>query len=291
MELIHFLSTTPTALVGVVFVLGLLIGSFLNVVILRLPRMLEQDWLQQARETLGEEAPAQAPPRIGLVSPASHCPSCGHRIRPWENIPLISWLALRGRCSQCSQAIGIRYPLVELLTGILSAVVAWQFGWGLELAAGLLLTWLLIALSGIDFDTQLLPDAITLPGLWLGLALSLVPVFADPADAILGAMAGYLSLWVVYQGFRLATGKEGMGYGDFKLLALLGAWLGWSALPVIILLSALVGAVAGILMIVTLGRDRQLPIPFGPYLAGAGWLALLWEDALVGAYLRWSGLT
>ncbi len=291
MELIHFLSTTPTALVGVVFVLGLLIGSFLNVVILRLPRMLEQDWLQQARETLGEEAPAQEPPRIGLVSPASHCPSCGHRIRPWENIPLISWLALRGRCSQCSQAIGIRYPLVELLTGILSAVVAWQFGWGLELAAGLLLTWLLIALSGIDFDTQLLPDAITLPGLWLGLALSLVPVFADPADAILGAMAGYLSLWVVYQGFRLATGKEGMGYGDFKLLALLGAWLGWSALPVIILLSALVGAVAGILMIVTLGRDRQLPIPFGPYLAGAGWLALLWEDALVGAYLRWSGLT
>ena len=202
-----------------------------------------------------------------------------------------SLLALRGRCSQCSQAIGIRYPLVELLTGILSAVVAWQFGWGLELAAGLLLTWLLIALSGIDFDTQLLPDAITLPGLWLGLALSLVPVFADPADAILGAMAGYLSLWVVYQGFRLATGKEGMGYGDFKLLALLGAWLGWSALPVIILLSALVGAVAGILMIVTLGRDRQLPIPFGPYLAGAGWLALLWEDALVGAYLRWSGLT
>ncbi len=290
MELVHFLSTTPTALVGVVFVLGLLVGSFLNVVILRLPRMLEQDWLQQAHETLGRQPSAEQAPRISLVRPASHCPACGHRIRPWENIPLLSWLALRGHCSGCGTRIGIRYPLVELLTGLLSAVVAWQFGWGVELAAGLVLTWVLIALSGIDFDTQLLPDAITLPGLWLGLALSLVPVFANPADAILGALAGYLSLWLVYQGFRLATGKEGMGYGDFKLLALLGAWLGWSALPVIILLSALVGAVAGILMIVTLGRDRQLPIPFGPYLAGAGWLAMLWDEALIDAYLRWSGL-
>lgn len=291
MEIFQLLSATPAALVGVVFVLGLLVGSFLNVVILRLPRMLEQGWLQQARETLGQAEPATEESPISLVRPASHCPNCGHRIRPWENIPVISWLLLRGRCSNCGKAISIRYPLVELLTAVLSAVVAWQFGWGMELAAGLLLTWLLVALSGIDIDTQLLPDAITLPGLWLGLALSLVPVFVDPAEAILGAMAGYLSLWVVYQGFRLATGKEGMGYGDFKLLALLGAWLGWSALPVIILLSALVGAVAGILMIVTLGRDRQLPIPFGPYLAGAGWLALLWQDALVGAYLRWSGLS
>ncbi|MCC5859169.1 MAG: prepilin peptidase [Ectothiorhodospiraceae bacterium] len=290
MDILNLLSTTPTLLIGVVFLLGLLVGSFLNVVILRLPPLLEHGWLEQARETLGQqdEPPGEPPP--GLVRPASRCPACGHRIRPWENIPVVSWLLLRGRCSSCGNAISVRYPLVELATGVLSAVVAWQFGWTPELAAGLVLTWLLIALSGIDFDTQLLPDSLTLPGLWLGLALSLVPVFVDPAEAILGAMAGYLSLWVVYQGFRLATGKEGMGYGDFKLLALLGAWLGWSALPVIILLSALVGAVAGILMIVTLGRDRQLPIPFGPYLAGAGWLALLWEDTLVGAYLRWSGL-
>ncbi|MCC5810220.1 MAG: prepilin peptidase [Ectothiorhodospiraceae bacterium] len=287
--MLELITASPTLLIALVFVLGLLVGSFLNVVILRLPRMLEQEWRQQAQETLGlnEHAPAT---RIGLARPASHCPSCGHRIRPWENIPVVSWLALRGRCSNCNARISVRYPLVELLTACLSAIVAWQFGWGWELVAGLSLTWILIALSGIDFDTQLLPDTITLSGLWLGLAFSLVPVFADPAEAILGAIAGYLSLWLVFHGFRLVTGKEGMGYGDFKLLALLGAWLGWSALPVIILLSALVGAVAGITMIAALGRDRQLPIPFGPYLAGAGWLALLWEDALVGAYLRWSGL-
>ncbi len=288
--MITLVAASPTLLVALVFVLGLLVGSFLNVVILRLPRMLEQEWRQQAHETLGTQPPADTGERIGLARPASHCPSCGHRIRAWENIPVVSWLALRGRCSRCGTRISIRYPLVELLTACLSAVVAWQFGWGWELAAGLALTWILIALSGIDLDTQLLPDSITLPGLWLGLAFSLVPVFAAPVDAILGAIAGYLSLWLVYHAFRLATGKEGMGYGDFKLLALLGAWLGWSALPVIILLSALVGAVAGITMILALGRDRQLPIPFGPYLAGAGWLALLWEDTLVGAYLRWSGL-
>lgn len=290
MTLFQLLQASPALLVAIVFVFGLLVGSFLNVVILRLPRMLEQEWRAGAREVLELDTAPSTEPRVSLVSPSSTCPHCGHRIRAWENIPVVSWLFLRGRCSQCDSSISIRYPVVELATGILSAIVAWQFGWGLELAAGLVLTWSLIALSGIDLDHQLLPDAITLPVLWLGLGLSLIPVFADPVSAIIGAMAGYLSLWLVYQAFRLITGKEGMGFGDFKLLAMLGAWLGWTALPVIILLSALVGAVVGIGMIVLLGRDRQLPIPFGPYLAGAGWLALLWQDELITYYLRWAGL-
>ncbi|MEX0731493.1 MAG: prepilin peptidase [Aquisalimonadaceae bacterium] len=289
MTMIDLLRDSPGLLIGAVFLFSLLIGSFLNVVILRLPRMLEQEWRAGAREIL-EMEPATTDARFNLLAPPSTCPQCGHRIRAWENIPVISWLLLRGRCSNCGTGIGIRYPLVELITGILSAVVAWQFGWGPELAAGLILTWSLIALAGIDIDHQLLPDSMTLPLLWLGLGLSLVPVFADPVSAIIGAMAGYLSLWLVFQAFRLITGKEGMGYGDFKLLALLGAWLGWTALPVIILLSAVVGAVVGIGMILILGRDRQLPIPFGPYLAGAGWLALLWQEELIAYYLQWAGL-
>ena len=289
MNLIDVLRESASLLIAATFILGLLVGSFLNVVILRLPRILEREWRNSAREIL-ELGPEPQTEPAGLVLPPSSCPACGHRIRPWENIPLLSWLLLRGRCSGCGTAISIRYPLVELTAGVLSAVIAWKFGWGPELAAGLLLTWSLIALSGIDFDHHLLPDAITLPVLWLGLLLSLVPVFSDPRSAIIGAIAGYLSLWTVYHLFRLITGKEGMGYGDFKLLAMLGAWLGWAALPLIILLSAAVGAVVGIIMILALGRDRQLPIPFGPYLAGAGWLALLWQDELVNLYLRWSGL-
>jgi len=295
MTVIDLLRDSPALLIGSVFVLGLLIGSFINVVILRLPRILEQHWRAGALEILAQEAgpPDQgdtAAERITLAHPPSTCPHCGHRIRAWENIPVLSWLLLRGRCSKCGGGISVRYPLVELLTGVLSAVLAWHFGWGPELAGGLILTWSLIALSGIDIDHQLLPDVITLPLLWVGMAFSIFFVFTDPVSAIIGAMAGYLSLWLVFQAFRLATGKEGMGYGDFKLLAVLGAWLGWAALPVIILLSALVGAAVGIAMILLLGRDRQLPIPFGPYLAGAGWLALLWQDNLIGWYLNWSGL-
>ena len=280
----------PAMLVPTALVLGLLVGSFLNVVILRVPAMLERDWQQQAREILGQPPASESPARFDLIHPGSRCPGCHRPIRAWENIPVISWLALRGRCRGCGQRISARYPLVELGTGLLSAAVAWYFGWGPELAGALILTWTLIALSGIDIDHQLLPDNITLPVLWLGLGVSLVGVFTGLQDAVIGAMAGYLSLWLVFHAFRLVTGKEGMGYGDFKLLALLGAWLGWQSLPVIILLSSLVGAVVGIAMIALLGRDRQLPIPFGPYLAAAGWLTLLWRDEIIAGYLHWSGL-
>ena len=280
----------PVMHVPAVFVLGLLVGSFLNVVILRLPVMLERDWQQQASEILGRPGEHPAPERFDLVHPGSHCPGCQRPIRPWENIPVISWLVLRGRCRGCGQRISVRYPLVELLTGLLSVAVALHFGWGPELAAALVLTWALIALSGIDIDHHLLPDNVTLPVLWLGLGIGLAGLFTTIEEAVIGAMAGYLSLWLVFHAFRLATGKEGMGYGDFKLLALLGAWLGWQALPVIILLSSLVGAAAGVAMIALLGRDRQLPIPFGPYLAAAGWLTLLWRDDIIAGYLQWSGL-
>lgn len=288
--LIQLLQDSPTAFIIVTALLGLVVGSFLNVVIHRLPLMMEREWQEQLLESNGETAPASAEPPLGLVSPRSRCPHCGHGIRWYENIPVLSWLWLRGRCSSCQAAIGLRYPLVELATAAFSAVVAWHFGYGGEAAAALLLTWALIALSMIDFDHQLLPDAITLPFLWLGLVLSLFPLFADSRSAIIGAAAGYLVLWGIYHLFRLLTGKEGMGYGDFKLLALLGAWLGWQALPVIVILSSLVGAVAGVAMILLLGRDRQLPIPFGPYLAAAGWITLLWGSEISGAYLRWVGL-
>lgn len=288
--LLLLLQDSPTALITATALLGLVVGSFLNVVIHRLPLMMEREWREQLREANGEAPAANAEPPLGLVTPRSRCPHCGHGIRWYENIPLLSWLMLRGRCSACGAAIGLRYPLVELATAGASALVAWHFGYGWETAAALPLTWALLVLSLIDYDHQLLPDAITLPFLWLGLVLSLVPVFADARSAILGAAAGYLLLWGIYQLFRLLTGKEGMGYGDFKLLALLGAWLGWQALPVIVILSSLVGALAGLAMILLLGRDRQLPIPFGPYLAAAGWITLLWGDRISGAYLRWVGL-
>ena len=288
--LIQLLQTSPAALIIATAVLGLMVGSFLNVVIHRLPLMMEREWREQLLESNNEPVPADQAAPLGLMSPRSRCPHCGHGIRWYENIPVLSWLYLRGRCSSCGAAIGLRYPLVELATAGFSAAIAWHFGYGWETAAALLLTWALLALSMIDFDHQLLPDAITLPFLWLGLVLSLFPLFADSRSAIIGAAAGYLLLWGVYQLFRLLTGKEGMGYGDFKLLALLGAWLGWQALPVIVILSSLVGAVVGVAMILLLGRDRQLPIPFGPYLAAAGWITLLWGDQLSGAYLRWVGL-
>jgi leader peptidase (prepilin peptidase)/N-methyltransferase len=250
--------------------------------------MMERDWQAQYQEYLGKSPAEDAP--LNLAQPASRCPHCNHKIRFYENIPLLSYLWLRGKCSSCQTSISARYPLVELLTGVLSAVIAWHFGFGLQAGAALLLTWALLALSMIDVDHQLLPDSITLPLLWLGLALSLFPVFTDMHSSLIGAIAGYLSLWTVYQLFKLLTGKEGMGFGDFKLLAALGAWMGWQALPVIVILSSAVGALLGGAMIAIQGRDRAQPIPFGPYLAIAGWIALLWGDRISDAYLRWSGI-
>jgi leader peptidase (prepilin peptidase) / N-methyltransferase len=282
--------TNPTLWLVFAATLGLAIGSFLNVVILRLPVMLERQWHAQCAELLGSPNAAVQTAPFNLLVPRSQCPKCGHAVRAHENIPLLSWLLLRGRCSGCGERISARYPVVELATAVLTVAVAWQFGATLAGAAAMVLTWVLIALSVVDIDHQLLPDALTLPFLWLGLALSLGGVFTDSHSAIIGAIAGYLSLWAVYQLFRLTTGKEGMGYGDFKLLALLGAWLGWQALPVTLVLSSLVGAVVGVGLILFRGRDRDQPIPFGPYLAAAGWIALMWGEAIAQGYLRWSGL-
>ncbi len=269
--------------------LGLLVGSFLNVVILRLPRRMEHEWRLQAQEFLGIEAePENAPP--DLVFKGSHCPQCRHDLSPLDNIPLFSWLFLRGRCRYCKAPISWQYPLVELLTALASATVAWKFGFDWPLAAGLVFTWILIAASGIDARTQLLPDQLTLPLLWLGLLLSLVPVFVDPTTAIVGAAIGYLSLWSVYWLFKLSTGKEGMGYGDFKLLGALGAWMGAMSLLPIILLSSLIGAIVGGTVLALRGQDRSTPIPFGPFIAAAGWTWFVFGDWLDGFYARLFGL-
>jgi len=289
MELVYLLQHNAVFWVGAVFVVGLMVGSFLNVVIHRLPLMMERDWKAQCMEYMGQ-APTEEEHGLGLARPRSRCPGCGHSIRIHENIPVLSYLWLRGKCSSCGKPISLRYPLIELLTAALSAVIAWHFGYGWQATAALLLTWALIALSMIDIDHQLLPDSITLPLLWLGLILSLFSVFADMRSALIGAVAGYLSLWSIYHLFKLLTGKEGMGFGDFKLLALLGAWMGWQSLPLIVLLSSAVGAVLGGAMIAFQGRDRHQPIPFGPYLAIAGWITLLWGDQISGSYLRWSGM-
>ena len=264
--------------------LGLCIGSFLNVVIHRLPKMMEREWQMQCADLRGETTPATEP--LSLARPGSRCPYCGRKIRPLENIPLLSYLLiLRGKCAGCGKAISLRYPLVEALTGVLSAAAVWHFGSGWPALGALLLTWALIALTFIDFDTQLLPDSITLPLLWLGLAFNLDASFTDLDSSVLGAMAGYLILWSIFWLFKLATGKEGMGYGDFKLLAALGAWLGWQMLPAIILLSSVVGAIVGVLLIVLTRRGRNIPIPFGPYLAAAGLIALYWGRTLTESYL------
>jgi leader peptidase (prepilin peptidase)/N-methyltransferase len=258
--------------------------------------MLEREWETQASAVLSTAAPRSDEP-FNLVVPHSACPACNAPIKAWQNVPVFSWLALRGRCAACGVRISLRYPLVELTSGLLSAWVAWHFGFEVTAFCALLVTWTLIALTGIDIDHQLLPDTLTLPLMWLGLlaAVAFGPVAGlslpvSGTDAIIGASAGYMSLWVVYQVFRLVTGKEGMGYGDFKLFAALGAWLGWKVLPLIILLSAATGAVLGILMIVLRGRDRAAPLPFGPYLAAAGWIAMMYGDSLVNGYLRISGL-
>lgn len=285
--MISLLQESPATYITLATIVGLIIGSFLNVVIHRLPIMMERQWREhcsdQSQNIEGEE-------RFNLIYPRSRCPHCGHQISALENIPVISFLLQKGRCRSCGANISIRYPIVELLTAASSAYVAWHFGFGWESAAALIVTWALIALTFIDLDHQLLPDSITLPLMWLGLLASLLPVFADMRSSIIGAAAGYLSLWLIYHLFRITTGKEGMGYGDFKLLAMLGAWMGWQALPVVILMSSVVGAVVGIGLIVTKRHERTKPIPFGPYLAAAGWITLLWGDAITSYYFRIAGI-
>ena len=288
MDLLQLLQTTPVVFITLCGLLGLLVGSFLNVVIHRLPRMMEQEWREQCASL--DADPAQAPgektgSRYNLIAPRSACPACGHQIRAIENIPVLSYLVLRGRCAQCKTRISARYPLVEALTGALSAFVAWHFGFGASALTALIFVWALIALTFIDFDTHLLPDSITQPLLWLGLLVNFGATFTGLQSAVTGAVAGYLTLWSVYWLFKLTTGKEGMGFGDFKLLAAIGAWLGWQVLPLTILLSSLVGAVVGITLILFAGRGRQIPIPFGPYLAGGGLIALFWGQSITQAYL------
>lgn len=295
-SLLFLLATSPAAWIALMLVVGLLVGSFLNVVIHRLPIMMEREWKAQAAEILDRPGEgAAAPAKYNLVVPRSACPKCGAMITAAQNIPVISYLLLAGACAKCGERISVRYPLIELFTGVLSAAVAWKFGFTWYCGAALALTWALVALSAIDIDHQLLPDDITLPLLWVGLLLSLAPTLpefglpVDPRSSIIGAAAGYLSLWSIYKLFKWLTGKEGMGYGDFKLFAALGAWLGWQMLLVVLLISAFTGAVVGIALIALRGRDRNIPIPFGPYLAAAGWIALLWGDQLMGSYLRASG--
>lgn len=289
MTLVDYLQLNPIVFLGFCTLIGLSVGSFLNVVAHRLPVMLERDWKSQCRELLELEEGADEPV-FNLSHPPSRCPKCERPIRIRENIPVISFLLLRGRCAGCSEPISLRYPIVEAITGLLSLIVAWHFGVSWEAAAALFLTWALIALSLIDFDHQILPDSIVLPTLWLGLFLSLFGIFSDAEAAILGAAAGYLSLWSVFQLFRLITGKQGMGYGDFKLLALFGAWLGWHSLFQIILISSVVGAIVGLMLILFMGRDRSIPIPFGPYLATAGWISLLWGEQINRFYFTWAGI-
>ncbi len=273
----------PLVFAALAALVGLFVGSFLNVVIYRLPRMMEREWHAQAAELRGEPPPEQE--RFNLATPRSRCPHCGHLITALENVPVVSYLWLRGRCRHCNAPIDRRYPVVELLTAVLSGYAGWHFGFGLAAAGALLFLWAMIALAFIDLDTQLLPDNLTLPLLWLGLAFNLGATYAELPSAVVGAMAGYLVLWSVYWLFKLATGKEGMGYGDFKLLAAIGAWLGWQMLPLTILFSSLVGAVVGIGLIALTRHGRNVPIPFGPYLAAAGVLALFWGDALTKYYL------
>jgi leader peptidase (prepilin peptidase) / N-methyltransferase len=283
MTALALLQSSPITLVTALALLGLACGSFLNVVIHRLPRMMETRWRAECAE-LTQEQPAQSE-RYNLFVPRSRCPKCGHRIRAFENIPVLSWLALRGRCSACRGRISARYPLVELLTAALSGYVAWRMGLTVAAAGALVFTWAMIALAFIDFDTFYLPDDITLPLLWIGLLLNLQATFTDINSAVIGAVAGYLALWAVFWVFKFATGKEGMGYGDFKLLAAIGAWLGWKMLPLVILLSSFVGAIIGVLLIVLARRGRNVPIPFGPYLAVAGLVALFHGEALTRNYL------
>ncbi|MCH2551922.1 MAG: A24 family peptidase [Alcanivorax sp.] len=288
MLLLDYLAANPATLILVCVLFGLLVGSFLNVVIHRIPKMMEATWRQEARELLEQPAPKgeETPPIFNLVTPGSHCPHCNHRIRWYENVPVVSWALLKGRCSGCKAAISKRYPIIELLTALVAGLCAWRFGYDPWLIFMLYGSFTLLALAVIDLDTTLLPDDLTYPLLWAGLlaaVLGISPV--SLSDAVIGAMAGYLALWSLYWVFKLLTGKEGMGYGDFKLLAALGAWLGWQYLPVVVLLSSVVGLVFAVSMMASGSVKRDQGIPFGPYLAIAGWIALLWGEVIVSSYL------
>jgi leader peptidase (prepilin peptidase)/N-methyltransferase len=293
LELVQHNSVLYLSLIAV---LGLLVGSFLNVVIYRLPVILKRQWKADCVSFLAQEnepapdATSRNEQVFNLVVPRSRCPHCGHLITALENVPVLSFLFLKGRCRECKTPISIRYPLIEILSASLAVIVAWKYGFSYQAAMGILLSWALISLSLIDYDHQYLPDNITLPFLWLGLFLNINGLYIDLASAVLGAIAGYLVLWLVFQVFKLITGKEGMGYGDFKLLAMLGAWLGWQALPAIILISTLVGSIIGLSLILFKQHDRSHPIPFGPYLAIAGWIVLLWGNEINNAYLNWFNL-
>ncbi|WP_455207573.1 prepilin peptidase [Kaarinaea lacus] len=297
MALIHLLETNTLFFLCFVAVFSLTVGSFLNVVIHRLPLMMQTAWREQCIEFLEPESDSPGSStaegkkeKYNLLFPRSACPKCGHQITALENIPVFSYLWLKGRCSGCQTPISKRYPIIEVMTAVLSVLVAWQFGFTWQCLATLFLTWALIALSVIDFDHKLLPDDITLSFLWIGILLNLFGLFTDSTSSIIGAIAGYLSLWCVYWAFKLLTGKEGMGYGDFKLLAMLGAWMGWQSLPGIVLLSSFVGAIIGISLIIFRGRDKNIPIPFGPYLAIAGWVYLLWGTHITQLYFSIAGI-
>lgn len=295
METLDLMTGDPVLFYSVVAILGLIVGSFLNVVIHRLPIMLKGQWRRDCRLFLAENGELQATPEdstpqvpFNLLLPRSRCPHCNHLIRAWENIPLVSYILLRGKCGHCSAPISARYPLVELLSALIALAVAWRFGAGWQTGAALALSWALISLSFIDYDHQYLPDNITLPFLWLGLLTNLNELFTDITSAVAGSMAGYLILWGIYKLFKAVTGKEGMGYGDFKLLAMAGAWLGWQMLPAVILISSVVGAAFGIGLVLLKQHDRGKPIPFGPYLAIAIWIVLMWGENLNQAYLDWA---
>ncbi len=293
-DVAHYLQHQPYALPAVILILSLLIGSFLNVVILRYPIMLFRSWLIDSKD-LVDNLPEHSALKdlespYTLSKPASHCPRCHSPVKAWQNIPILSYILIKGKCSGCADKgqetkISIRYPLVELATGLLSLALLIKFPWSIQLAAMLVFTWSLVAMSMIDIDHQILPDTMTLSLMWLGLLLNIDHTFVDLQSAVIGAAAGYLSLWSVYWIFKLVTGKDGMGFGDFKLLAALGAWFGWQFLPMIILLSSLVGAVVGIAGIMIMGRDKNIPIPFGPYLAAAGWIAAMWGHEIMQWYL------
>lgn len=296
-QVFQYLANNPEYFSGVIFLFGLMFGSFFNVVIYRVPVMMQLEWLENCRDFIKEmfgklpkelEAHPESLPKppFNIAKPDSTCPHCGHKIRWYENVPLASYVALKGKCSSCKNTISLRYPIIELVTALLSGFAAWNFGFGWETAAALAFTWALICLTMIDFDHKLLPDQITLPLMWLGLLLNMQGMFASLEDAVIGAVAGYMCLWSLYWAFKLLTGKEGMGYGDFKLLAALGAWMGWQYLLLILVLSSMVGAVVGISLIVIKGRNKNIPIPFGPYLAAAGWIAFFWGEAILRQYQR-----
>ncbi|MHC8413094.1 prepilin peptidase [Pseudomonas sp. Hz4] len=289
MPLNDLLTLYPPVFVIAAMLVGLLIGSFLNVVVWRLPKMLDREWRQEAHDVLG--LPSETPlPTFNLMLPHSQCPHCAHRIRAWENIPLLSYLFLRGRCSNCAAAISKRYPLTELACGLLSVLIAWHFGFGWQACMALVLSWGLLTMSLIDAEHQLLPDVLVLPLLWLGLIVNSFELFVSLHDALWGAVAGYMALWSVFWLFKLITGKDGIGHGDFKLLAMLGAWGGWQILPLTILLSSLVGAIIGVILLRLRNEKTSTPIPFGPFLAIAGWIALLWGGQITDFYWQFVGL-